>query len=104
MKIQFKKFNSSHICPVIYRSDVLGHVLPLVGKDWSQAGITTLFNEIDNNGYQFVYLSARAIGQATMTRYVLMYHYWSPKFPMVKKKSKKKNGQEKVRKFWKIYY
>ena len=47
---------------------MLGHVLPLVGKDWSQIGITTLYNQISRNGYKFIYLSARAIGQSAMTR------------------------------------
>ena len=51
-----------------YRSDVLGHVLPMIGKDWSQAGIAKLYQMIANNGYKFLYLSARAIGQSRVTR------------------------------------
>ena len=50
------------------RSDVLGQLLPMVGKDWSQAGITHLYSMIHRNGYKFVYLSARAIGQSKTTR------------------------------------
>ena len=50
------------------RSDVLGQVLPMIGKDWSQSGVAQLFTGIRQNGYKFVYLSARAIGQAKITR------------------------------------
>ena len=50
------------------RSDVLGQLLPMVGKDWSQVGIANLYQMIHKNGYKFVYLSARAIGQSTITR------------------------------------
>jgi phosphatidate phosphatase LPIN len=58
----------SDIDGTITRSDVLGQVLPYVGKDWSQVGVTELFTNIQQNGYHFMYLSARAIGQATYTR------------------------------------
>jgi len=51
-----------------YRSDVLGHVLPIVGKDWAQSGVAQLFTKIKNNGYKLLYLSSRAIGQARVTR------------------------------------
>lgn len=50
------------------RSDVLGHILPIVGKDWAQSGVAQLFTKIKNNGYKLLYLSARAIGQARVTR------------------------------------
>lgn len=53
---------------VDFRSDVFGHILPLVGKDWSHDGIATFFQAIQENGYQFIYLSARAIGQSQITR------------------------------------
>ena len=53
---------------VHFRSDVLGQVLPMIGKDWSQAGIANLYNMVYRNGYKFVYLSARAIGQSRITR------------------------------------
>jgi phosphatidate phosphatase LPIN len=48
-----------HFC----RSDVLGHILPIVGKDWAQSGVAQLFTKIKNNGYKLLYLSARAIGK-----------------------------------------
>ncbi|CAF0997166.1 unnamed protein product, partial [Didymodactylos carnosus] len=62
------KFVISDIDGTITRSDALGQILPLVGKDWSHDGIAEFFNAIQENGYQFVYLSARAIGQSRITR------------------------------------
>lgn len=58
----------SDIDGTITKSDVLGHVLPIVGKDWAQSGVAQLFTKIKNNGYKLLYLSARAIGQARVTR------------------------------------
>ncbi|XP_067142408.1 phosphatidate phosphatase LPIN1 [Centruroides vittatus] len=58
----------SDIDGTITKSDVLGHILPIIGKDWAQLGVAKLFSKIQNNGYQFLYLSARAIGQARITR------------------------------------
>ena len=53
----------SDIDGTITRSDVLGHVLPRVGLDWSHLGITRLFTNICANGYQILFLSSRAIAQ-----------------------------------------
>lgn len=58
----------SDIDGTITKSDVLGHILPIVGKDWAQSGVAHLFNKIKDNGYKLLYLSARAIGQARITR------------------------------------
>ncbi|KAF4513935.1 UNVERIFIED_CONTAM: hypothetical protein B566_EDAN018306 [Ephemera danica] len=58
----------SDIDGTITKSDVLGHILPIVGKDWAQSGVAQLFTKIKNNGYRLLYLSARAIGQARVTR------------------------------------
>ncbi|MQM08984.1 hypothetical protein Taro_041842 [Colocasia esculenta] len=52
-------------------SDVLGQFMPLVGKDWSQTGVAHLFSAIKENGYQLLFLSARAISQAYLTRQFL---------------------------------
>ncbi|KAJ6425545.1 hypothetical protein OIU84_026173 [Salix udensis] len=49
-------------------SDVLGQFMPLVGKDWTQSGVAKLFCAIKENGYQLLFLSARAIVQAYLTR------------------------------------
>ncbi|XP_011250881.1 phosphatidate phosphatase LPIN2 isoform X1 [Camponotus floridanus] len=58
----------SDIDGTITKSDVLGHILPIVGKDWAQSGVAQLFTKIKNNSYKLLYLSARAIGQAGGTR------------------------------------
>lgn len=47
---------------------MLGHILPMVGKDWAQIGVAQLFSKIEENGYKMLYLSARAIGQSRATR------------------------------------
>ncbi|XP_065344001.1 phosphatidate phosphatase LPIN3 isoform X2 [Cloeon dipterum] len=58
----------SDIDGTITKSDVLGHILPVLGRDWAQSGVAQLFTKIKNNGYRLLYLSARAIGQARTTR------------------------------------
>lgn len=58
----------SDIDGTITKSDVLGHILPMVGKDWAQLGVAQLFSKIEQNGYKLLYLSARAIGQSRVTR------------------------------------
>ena len=58
----------SDIDGTITKSDVFGQILPMIGKDWAQSGVAQLFSRIRANGYQVMYLSARAIGQASMTK------------------------------------
>lgn len=58
----------SDIDGTITKSDVLGQLLPYVGNDWAQSGVATLYTKIYENGYKFLYLSARAIGQSRSTR------------------------------------
>ncbi|CAM0955165.1 unnamed protein product [Alopecurus aequalis] len=58
----------SDVDGTITRSDVLGQVMPLVGRDWSQLGVARLFSAIKENGYQLIFLSARAIVQAYLTK------------------------------------
>uniref|UniRef100_A0A8C7YTF6 phosphatidate phosphatase n=1 Tax=Oryzias sinensis TaxID=183150 RepID=A0A8C7YTF6_9TELE len=58
----------SDIDGTITRSDTLGHILPTLGKDWTHQGITHLYHKVSQNGYKFLYCSARAIGMADMTR------------------------------------
>ncbi|XP_077969634.1 phosphatidate phosphatase LPIN1-like isoform X1 [Styela clava] len=58
----------SDIDGTITKSDVFGQILPVVGKDWTQGGVAQLYHNISKNGYKFIYLSARAIGQAGMTK------------------------------------
>lgn len=58
----------SDVDGTITKSDVLGHIMPRFGHDWSHPGIAELFNRINYNGYHILYLTARAIGQADTTR------------------------------------
>ncbi|XP_034736077.1 phosphatidate phosphatase LPIN1 isoform X3 [Etheostoma cragini] len=58
----------SDIDGTITRSDTLGHILPNLGKDWTHQGIARLYHKVSQNGYKFMYCSARAIGMADMTR------------------------------------
>lgn len=58
----------SDVDGTITKSDVLGHVLPVVGRDWSHVGVAGLYSEIAKHGYKFMYLTARPIGQASQTR------------------------------------
>ncbi|KAM1669515.1 hypothetical protein ACFX2K_043612 [Malus domestica] len=61
----------SDVDGTITKSDVLGQFMPLVGVDWSHIGVTNLFSAIKENGYQLLFLSARAISQASVTRQFL---------------------------------
>ncbi|KAL9330581.1 hypothetical protein ACSQ67_000191 [Phaseolus vulgaris] len=61
----------SDVDGTITKSDVLGQFMPLVGIDWSQTGVAHLFSDIKENGYQLLFLSARAISQAYHTRQFL---------------------------------
>ncbi|XP_043702494.1 phosphatidate phosphatase PAH1-like [Telopea speciosissima] len=62
----------SDVDGTITKSDVLGQFMPLVGKDWTQSGVARLFSAIKENGYQLLFLSARAIVQAYLTRSFLL--------------------------------
>jgi hypothetical protein len=55
----------------ITRSDVLGHIFPMFGKDWSHKGVVKLYNDIVKNGYKILYLTARAICQSDQTKFYL---------------------------------
>ncbi|KAJ8533959.1 hypothetical protein K7X08_007283 [Anisodus acutangulus] len=58
----------SDVDGTITKSDVLGQFMPLVGKDWTHFGTARLFSAIKENGYQLLFLSARAIVQAYLTK------------------------------------
>lgn len=58
----------SDVDGTITKSDVLGQVMPLMGRDWTQLGVARLFSAIRENGYELMFLSARAITQAYLTR------------------------------------
>ncbi|CDR94969.1 Phosphatidate phosphatase LPIN3 [Babesia bigemina] len=58
----------SDVDGTITKSDALGHIMPILGRDWSHTGVAELFTKIRSNGYRVMYLTARAIGQADYTR------------------------------------
>jgi len=58
----------SDVDGTITRSDVLGQLMPIFGKDWSHVGVTELFRNIEINNYKMIYLTARAIGQSEQTK------------------------------------
>lgn len=69
------------------RSDALGHVLNMIGRDWTHAGVAKLYNDIVSNGYNVMYLTSRSVGQADGTRTYLygvcQDGYRLPKGPVI---------------------
>eukprot|EP00184_Porphyridium_aerugineum_P004558 CAMPEP_0184694156 /NCGR_PEP_ID=MMETSP0313-20130426/2201_1 /TAXON_ID=2792 /ORGANISM="Porphyridium aerugineum, Strain SAG 1380-2" /LENGTH=527 /DNA_ID=CAMNT_0027152395 /DNA_START=1 /DNA_END=1584 /DNA_ORIENTATION=- len=61
----------SDVDGTITRSDVLGHLLPRVGKDWSHEGVASLYMKVRERGFKMLYLTSRPIGQACSTRLYL---------------------------------
>lgn len=58
----------SDVDGTITKSDVLGQIFPMVGKDWTHAGIAKFYSDITKNGYKVLYLTSRAIGQTKTTK------------------------------------
>ncbi|KAF7332372.1 Nuclear elongation and deformation protein 1 [Mycena kentingensis (nom. inval.)] len=58
----------SDIDGTITKSDGLGHVFAMIGRDWTHLGVAKLYTDISRNGYKIMYLTSRAIGQADSTR------------------------------------
>lgn len=58
----------SDIDGTITKSDALGHLYTFVGKDWTHSGVSRLFTDISNNGYNIMYLTSRSVGLADGTR------------------------------------
>ncbi|ORZ34705.1 Lipin/Ned1/Smp2-domain-containing protein [Catenaria anguillulae PL171] len=58
----------SDIDGTITKSDALGHIFTMLGRDWTHSGVASLYTQVRNNGYQMLYLTSRAIGQAQYTR------------------------------------
>jgi len=77
----------SDIDGTITKSDALGHVLNMLGRDWTHIGVAKLYTEIVTNGYNIMYLTSRSIGQADITRSylngVLQDGYKLPKGPTI---------------------
>ncbi|KAI8360762.1 Lipin/Ned1/Smp2-domain-containing protein [Choanephora cucurbitarum] len=77
----------SDIDGTITKSDAMGHLMTMIGKDWTHAGVAQLYTDIANNGYHFLYLTSRAIGQADYTRdylkNILQDKYQLPEGPVI---------------------
>jgi len=58
----------SDIDGTITKSDALGHILNMIGRDWTHLGVSKLYTDIASNGYNIMYLTSRSIGQADTTR------------------------------------
>lgn len=71
----------------LYRSDGLGHVFAMIGRDWTHLGVAKLYTDIVKNGYKIMYLTSRAIGQADATRDYLkgikQNNYQLPEGPVI---------------------
>lgn len=65
---QDTKIVISDVDGTITKSDALGHLFTMVGRDWTHLGVAGLYTAIMQNGYQMLYLTSRAIGQASYTR------------------------------------
>ena len=77
----------SDIDGTITKSDALGHVLNMIGRDWTHLGVAKLYTDIVANGYNIFYLTSRSVGQADTTRtYLNGVHqegYRLPKGPVI---------------------
>lgn len=75
----------SDIDGTITKSDALGHVLNMIGRDWTHIGVAKLYTEIVNNGFNIMYLTSRSVGLADTTRAylngVVQENYRLPKGP-----------------------
>lgn len=58
---------------IVIRSDALGHVFTMIGKDWTHSGVAKLYTDITRNGYQILYLTSRAIGQVIVVKSSKIY-------------------------------
>ncbi|ORZ30013.1 Lipin/Ned1/Smp2-domain-containing protein, partial [Catenaria anguillulae PL171] len=58
----------SDVDGTISKSDALGLILPTFGVTYAHEGVARLYSSIAANGYLFVYLTSRGIGQAQATR------------------------------------
>jgi len=66
-----QKIVVSDVDGTITKSDVLGQLMPWIGSNWSHNGVAEFYTNIAKNGYQLLYLTSRAIGQADLTRQYL---------------------------------
>lgn len=77
----------SDIDGTITKSDAMGHLMNIVGRDWTHAGVAKLYTDIAQNGYNILYLTSRSVGQADTTRNylwgIIQDGYKLPKGPVI---------------------
>ncbi|KAI9682271.1 MAG: hypothetical protein M1817_000325 [Caeruleum heppii] len=77
----------SDVDGTITKSDALGHVLNMIGRDWTHLGVAKLYTDVVANGYHIMYLTSRSVGQADTTRTylngVVQDNYKLPKGPVI---------------------
>ncbi len=77
----------SDIDGTITKSDALGHVLNMIGRDWTHLGVAKLYSDIVANGFNILYLTSRSVGQADTTRAyingIVQEGYRLPKGPVI---------------------
>ena len=77
----------SDIDGTITKSDAMGHLMNMVGRDWTHAGVAKLYTDIAQNGYNILYLTSRSVGQADTTRNylwgIIQDGYKLPKGPVI---------------------
>jgi phosphatidate phosphatase LPIN len=64
----YDKLVISDIDGTITKSDLMGHIATHLDKDYTHIGTPNLFSKIQGNGYKFIYLSARPVTMAKVTR------------------------------------
>ena len=62
----------SDIDGTITKSDALGHVLNMIGRDWTHAGVAKLYTDIVNNGYNIMYLPVDRLAKQTLHEPICM--------------------------------
>ena len=65
----------SDVDGTLTKSDFMGHLCQLIGKDWTKGGVVYLYNLLVSKGYRIVYLTARSLSQLDTTRNYLMQVY-----------------------------
>lgn len=77
----------SDVDGTITKSDALGHVFTMIGRDWTHLGVAKLYTDICANGYNIMYLTSRSVGQADTTRNylsgIVQESYKLPKGPVI---------------------
>lgn len=56
----------SDIDGTITRSDVMGHVMTFLKKDWTHKGIARLYCRFESQGHKMVYVTARPVSQVSI--------------------------------------